>query len=163
MAKEERVSPIVQEVKKEYLKEHLDDVKDLIRKWLPELKAPAPLDEQDGHWGWQSVYRASLEQDLDNNHILRRHLRSRTLWHHHATWERYLDNIWDLANGVRKQAYEYAERAKKVQWQYDEVFLNTAAWRGFEEAAQKEIERPYNDLMTAGGFAMRPTRLKRQP
>ena len=101
MTKPLKNSAIASEIKREYLKEHLEIVKKIIEDWISELVAPSPFAPLKDIWGWQSVYRPSAEQDPDSNHMLRRHLRSRALWYHHAAWVRKLENIWQIKRGSR--------------------------------------------------------------
>lgn len=144
MARRIENSPLTLEIKKEYLKEHLKNVKQSITSWIPQLSAPSPLAPREGLFGWQSVYRSPTEEDSDNNHILRRHLRSRSLWSHHANWERKLDDIWDMTNQVRKQAdHKHAQLSGKEQRQYNEYYVGTALWKGFEMVYGVTIEILY--------------------
>ena len=79
MAKGVKQSAIAGEIKKEYLKDHLEQVEDLITEWIEQLNAPDPFSPHDGILGWESDYRPKLEGDLDSNHMLRSHVRSRVL------------------------------------------------------------------------------------
>ena len=141
MAKAVKHSEIGKEIKKEYLKEHLKGVLKLIEDWLPTLKAPS-LMIQKGIWGWESVYLPSAEQDNDNNHILRRHLKSRAFWSHHADWELKLNNIWRLTNQLRidtNKKYPAQYRNKK----YTSEYYAVALWKGFDVAIGLEIDDWY--------------------
>lgn len=134
-AKDIKNSLIAEELKKEYLREHLENVKTLINNWIPQLSAPDPFASSGGLWGWQAVYRPPIEQDLDNNHILRRHVRSRALWHHHANWEQILEEIWDLADKVREQAeVMYAKESVNGEGEYTDGYMGVALWKGFDIA-----------------------------
>lgn len=145
MAENVRNSSVAQEIKKEYLKEHLDYVRSLIGTWVSQLNAPPPLAPQKDSWGWQSVYRAVEEIDPDNNHMIRRHLRSRTLWTHHAEWERNLDHIYDLQSQLGKQADRMRrDRFGNKQWEYHEDYLGTTLWKGFEKACGRRVRRWYD-------------------
>lgn len=144
MAKAVKYSSIAGEIKKEYLKEHLENAKKLIENWILELNTPEPLTPHKGVWGWQSVYRPSIEQDLDSNHILRRHLRSRALWSHHANWERKLGSVWHLTNQVRKEANDkHLEQSSNKQRQYSAEYVTVALWKGFDSALGRKIEEWY--------------------
>ena len=77
-------SAIAQEIKKQYLVEHLEDIRRLITNWISQLSTPNPFAPREGVWNWQSGCSPDLEKDQDSNHMLRRHLRSRALWSHHA-------------------------------------------------------------------------------
>ncbi len=104
MVKAVKYTTVAQEIKKEYLKEHLEQVKQLVKNWVSELSMPEPLSPHRGTWGWKSIYRPAIAIEPDNNHIIRHHLRSRTLWSHHGNWGRELDSIWHLINQVRQAA-----------------------------------------------------------
>lgn len=143
-AKDIKTSPIARELKKEYLREHLENVKTLIGNWIPQLSAPDPFDISGGLWGWQTVYRPSVEQDLDNNHILRRHVRSRALWNHHANWEQILEEIWDLADEVREQAEAtYAKELINREGEYTDGYMGVALLKGFDIARSGVLEDLY--------------------
>lgn len=143
MAKAIKYSEIAREMKKEYLKEHLKNVRKLIEDWLPTLKAP-PLMPQKGIWGWESAYSPSVEQDPDNNHILRRHLRSRALWSHHANWELRLNNIWHLTNQLYKDANNQPlKQSENIQIQCTPEYFTVALWKGFDVANGREMDDWY--------------------
>ncbi len=110
MAKAVKHSEMAKEIKKDYLLRHLDEVEKLITDWMPQISAPAPFILLDDHWGWLSIYRPALEENPDSKHVLKQHLRSRTLWRHHTEWKRKLEAIWDLITKVRKKANDvYAQ------------------------------------------------------
>ena len=135
MVKAVKYSTIAQELKKEYLKEHLEDVKNLISNWIPQLIAPEPLSPNKGAGGLQPIYRPPTELEPDNSHILRRHLRSRALWSHHANWERKLDSIWDIAAKLCEEASnKYGIISKNTKRQYTDDYVTVALWRGFDLA-----------------------------
>jgi len=138
MAKKVKETMMVKEIKKEYLKAHLDYVESLIEEWTVELSMPLFLAPGKGIWGWQSAYRSSIDQDADINHILRKHLRSRALWSHHTIWERKMDRIWELIQQVRKLAKLTMKDSVNMSFRYHKDYLNTALWKGFEKACGKE-------------------------
>lgn len=139
MAKAVKYSEIGKEIKKEYLKEHLQEVRKLIGDWLPTLKVP-PLMSQN--FGWESVYVPTAEQDNDNNHILRRHLKSRAFWSHHANWKLKLDNIWALTNQLRLDTNnEFQEHHGKII--HTSEYYSVALWKGFDVASGREIDDWY--------------------
>ena len=139
MTKKASTSPMGMEIKKEYLKKHLEEVEDLIGRWIPELNAPLVLAPKGGSWGWQSVYRPLTEESPDNNHMLRRHLRSRALWSNHAHWERGLDRVWDLIYQVRSQAILlHTNKSSTGKSQYQDDYIDTAVWVAFNEVCGKE-------------------------
>ncbi len=104
MAKEVKHSAVAREIKKDYLVKHLGLVEGLISIWIPQLRAPDPFSPHSGVLGWESEYRPRLEDDPDNNHILRSHLRSRALWRHHTDWERQLSSTWLLVVQLREMS-----------------------------------------------------------
>ena len=143
MAKAVKYSAVAQEIKKEYLRKHLNSVRKLIEDWLPTLKAP-PLMPQKGTWGWESPYSPVAEQDPDNNHILRRHLRSRAFWSHHANWQLKLNEIWHLANQLHKDANnQHLKKSKNTQMQYTPEYFTVALWKGFDVANGREMDDLY--------------------
>lgn len=77
MAKKADRSPMGMEIKKEYLRKHLDEVGELIVRWKAELNAPRVFALEGSAGGWRSAYRPPTEEIPDNNHMLRRHLHSR--------------------------------------------------------------------------------------
>lgn len=144
MVKRVANSTMAKEIKKEYLKEHLDSVKTLIDSWIRELSTPPPFERQGSSWGWQAVYRPPLEQNLDENHMLRCHLRSRALWNHHTNWEQKLEPVWHLTNQVRKEVSDkHIEQLQDKQRQYTENYVGVALWKGFEVACGGRIDKWY--------------------
>lgn len=144
MAKAVKYSEIASEIKKEYLKEHLENARRLIGDWIKELNAPLLFAPQKEIWGWQSVYKPSIECDPDSNHILRRHLRSRALWSHHAEWDLKLEGAWCLATQVRVEAHKkQAKQLVKKKRQYTEAYISTALWQGFEVACGTALKINY--------------------
>ena len=144
MAKAVKYSAVAMELKKEYLKEHLDSVEKLIGEWLQKLLVPTPLTPDKGIWSWESVYKPTIEQDPDSNHMLRHHLRSRALWSHHANWSRKLESIWHLTSDVKEEAdKKHKEQSLNKQRQYTDDYINTALWQGFEMACGNKLRIAY--------------------
>jgi len=144
MVKAVKHSTVARELKREYLKEHLEDVKKLISSWIPQLIAPEPLNPKQGTGGWQSSYRPVAEQDPDNNHILRRHLKSRALWSHHANWERKLDKIWHSLEVLRDEANsKYGVIGSNTRRQYTPEYVTVGLWKGFDLAYNGELKDWY--------------------
>lgn len=104
MAKAVKHSEMAKEIKKDYLLRHLDEVEKLIMDWIPQISAPVPLLLLDDNWGWLSIYRPALEENADTKHVLRQHLRNRTLWRYHTEWERKLEATWQLITRVHMKA-----------------------------------------------------------
>lgn len=108
------------------------------------MNMPEPLSPHKGTWGWQSIYRPAIAIEPDNNHIIRHHLRSRTLWSHHGNWGRELDSIWYLINQVRQAANNiYTGKLSNNSRQYTKDYLNTALWQSFEVACNRTLRIDY--------------------
>lgn len=139
-------SMIVIEIKKEQLKRHLNEVEKLIGEWRPQLCAPNPFREPQSEL-WPVGYRPTCEKDLDNKHMLRRHIRSRAFWKHHLNWEEKLGTIdqkseilIEVANGFM------AELAKeKMQMRPTGAFMRVALEEGFTWCTGRKPERQYGD------------------
>lgn len=101
MPKSVATAHIVAEIKKEYLQQHLDEVKGLITVWCKQLRSPGPVHPHNGELGWDSEYRPPLEVDPDSNAMLRGHVKSRALWRHHAEWKLQLRKAWELVSDLR--------------------------------------------------------------
>jgi len=160
MAKAVKNSAIAKEIKKEYLREHLEDVRRLIKDWLPTLKAP-PLTLQKGIWGWESVYLPAVMQDQDNNHILRRHLKSRAFWSHYANWELRLNNIWHLTKQLHKDANsKYPKQSGNRQTKYTPEYFTVALWKGFDTANGLKIDDLYKAPEDQQGVSYRAYKIE---
>ena len=155
----------VAEVKKERLKKHLnEEVPKLILEWVKQLNAPGPfLYRDDDRWGWQSPYRLALEHDPDSNHVLRRHLRSRALWRHHADWEKAMDGIFELMKIVRQETDTKIDVAiKELQeagaggvggiptTHYTPHYRGSALWEAFNLALGQKQGLSYHLNQTPG-------------
>lgn len=129
-------------MKKERLDIHLAEVERLIRQWILELSATDPFafSSPDDSWGWQSAYTPGLEKDRDSNHMLRRHLKSRALWKHHADWRETLQEVFELVPVIRLKATEMHQqahikgRAASKKKHRTEAYLGTALWQAFRLA-----------------------------
>lgn len=127
------------QIKKERLDKHLAQVEKLIGEWVPELSAPDPFASctRGDSWGWQSRYEPDTEQNSDSNHMLRKHLKSRALWKHHADWQNGLGRVFQMLDSVRRKAgqmHHEASRDRKPaskKREYTESYLGTALWRAF--------------------------------
>jgi hypothetical protein len=132
MPRKSKLGEAAIEIKKGFLQKHLGEVIHLIERWLNELRAP-----YDEH-SWKTAYKPTVETDADQNHILRKHLRSRALWQHHSEWERCLGKLSSLA----QEAYEYAgekiKQSHSQQKHYNDgdrnYFLETAIKTAFNLA-----------------------------
>jgi hypothetical protein len=149
------------EVRKELLKKHLDEVKNLMREWQSQLVAPNPFqwDGVNQAWGWQIPYCPLLEQNSDNNHMIRKHFRSRAFWRRHAEWQEMLEEIWHLLHNVQqqavgKQAEAEVERIKNCNAKprkYTINYLGVALWKAFELLLRGEIDKWYKPLDVTPG------------
>ena len=150
---------IMLQIKKERLEKHLDDVEKLVKDWISHLSAPDPFafDRRSDCWGWRSAYKPPLEQDPDSNHMLRKHLKSRALWRHHADWESRLDRISQLVPLAYGKANEKMGEITSGKAQYTENYLGTALWQAFYSACDKspywEYRRvDYGVTVSFGGY-----------
>jgi len=73
--KEPKHSAKATEIKKEYLKEHLNEVNNLVATWMGELTTPSLIVRERGQvsWGWSIIYRPPSEHNPDSNNIIRRY------------------------------------------------------------------------------------------
>ncbi len=144
MAKAVKYSQVATELKKEYLRDHLESIKTLINSWISELPPPEPLAPNNRVWGWQSLYRSPRQDNPDDNHMLRRHLKSRALWRHHSNWELKLEEIWQLTEQVRleAQAKKGKESVNRL-WKYTEEYNLLALWKAFDMVLGKAIDLPF--------------------
>jgi hypothetical protein len=144
MAKAVKYSQVAGELKKEYLREHLESVKTLIRSWMSELHPPEPLAPSERVWGWQSLYRSPGQDNPDGNHMLRHHLKSRALWSHYSRWERKLEEIWQLTEKMRAKAKTKQEhQSVNKSWRYAAEYSPLALWKAFDIALGKAIDLPF--------------------
>jgi hypothetical protein len=144
MTKAKKHSPVAAELKKEYLREHLEDIKTLIGSWMAELHPPDPLAPNDRVWGWQSLYRSSKQDNPDDNHMLRHHLKSRAIWSHYSSLERKLEEIWQLTEQVRLEAKtEKEKQSVNKPWKYTEEYAFVALWKAFDMALGKATDLPF--------------------
>lgn len=133
MARMHENAPIVKEIKMRYLTQHLGTVKRRIGGWIPELKAPSPLGPRKGVFGWESLYKPRAEQDPDDNHMIRRHLRSRAFWSHHSNWEGNLGDVWGTIVKLRTEASGMCTcQSTNKNRQYTQNYEDTALWEAFE-------------------------------
>jgi hypothetical protein len=144
MYKAMKHSQVAAELKKEYLREHLESIKTLIRNWIAGLHPPEPLAPNDRVWGWQSLYRPPIENNPDELHMLRHHLKSRALWSHYSNWQKKMEEIFQLIERVRLKA---KARQKKLSMnrsrKYTEDYVPVALWKAFDMALGKAIDLPF--------------------
>ncbi|MFB0557159.1 MAG: hypothetical protein ACETVW_04825 [Dehalococcoidia bacterium] len=149
-------SAMAREIKKEYLMEHLEDIKRLIKGWISQLSTLNPFTPRDGVWNWQSGSSPDLERDQDSNHMLRRHLHSRALWSHHAEWERKRDILWSLKGRVQKLAdNHYLKQLSNEQRKHRENYVAVALYAAFESRCSgKPLEVRYKTPHDKLGIAL---------
>lgn len=136
---------ISKEIKKEYLLQHLDSVKEIIVQWIKELSSPPPFGYQKRHWGWQKVYKPEIEMDIDKSHILRRHILNRTLWRYHTDWEKQLTGAWGYIVQARKRAIQLQDQdclknaENNTVLNYADHYLESAIWTAFNQLYEGNI------------------------
>ena len=148
MTKKSQYSTMATEIKKEYLKEHLDEIKKLAATWIDELTAPPIVKRERGKitWGWLTTYKPSQELDSDSNNMIRRHIKSRTLWNHHTNWDLKLKKIWQLADQIYNNVKtKHDNQTSSKKWQYTDDYVNTALWEGFEMACGRTTKLNYQE------------------
>jgi hypothetical protein len=144
MVKAKKFSDVAKEIKKEYLRDHLDKVKNLANEWMSELHPPEPLKQNKDDWGWPLLYRSSHLENPEYNHILRHHLKSRTLWSHYGNWTRELNDIWEGIGAVKLAAKQITEkRLKESPWAYTAEYVPLALWKAFDLALGTGTELPF--------------------
>jgi hypothetical protein len=140
MPKAAKHSAVAEELKKEYLREHLDSVKSLIRDWISALAAAEPLAREDREWGWQCARRLPFHGCADEIHVLRRHMKSRALWSHCSDLELKLEETWQLSEAARSMAAtRHNKTSRKSERIYTLDYLPLALWEAFNVADGKKI------------------------
>jgi hypothetical protein len=138
-------SAVAAELKKEYLREHLQSVKGIIRSWMAELHPPEPFAPDNRSWGWQTCYQSPREENPDENHMLRHHLKSRALWSHHNNWERNMNEIWQLTEQVCLEAKTRKDKQSgNKSWKYSDDYIPLALWKAFEMVLGRVNELPFS-------------------
>ena len=144
---------VVREIKKDWLRAHLSDIEALIRDWLIQLRAPGPFHRSDSE-AWPIVYLPIVERDADNNHMLRKHVRSRTLWRHHAEWEKSLGVIKGVAKGLSGTANSYVAELVKERSQFQlrptALFAHSALEEAFNQSAHNRTQQGYEPSKPTG-------------
>ena len=122
-----RVSDVKREIKKKWLEQHLEEVETLAGEWLGQLFLANPFYPFKYEEEWKDTYQPPVECDADRNHMLRRHVRSRTLWAYHAKWQQLLREF----TALRKETLQEAKRLGEGKGEY---WILTALWQAFERA-----------------------------
>lgn len=130
------ISEAASQLMKERLAKHLDYVESLIKNWMQELSIPIPFVIGEKSWPVDLEFIPSNEKDVDKNHMIHRHLRSRALWRNHSEWERCIREIERLGIAIYKKA---AQKHPGVSKNY----LQTALWAAFETATGGKIRKLY--------------------
>lgn len=122
-----RGTEMVTQIRRRWLEEHLGEVEALITGWLGQTNLGNPFYPPRDEGEWKEVYQSPIERDREQNHILRRHLRYRTLWGHHTRWQQLLPAFTEL----RKETLREAKRITEGKGQY---WVLTALWQAWERA-----------------------------
>ena len=88
-----------------------------------------PRVDQRIQWALQTTYMPSAEQDPITNHILRKHLRKRSLWTYHTQWEQRLKRVTELApagSGKLSQLVEPYKNSFDITEDYKGIALEKA-------------------------------------
>lgn len=134
----------VEILKRDRLRVHFAEVEKLASAWAVQLRAEEPFPAVDSEI-WPMSYKPSLEGDRDNNHMLRRHIKSRALWKHHADWQRKLE----LVNGLCEMlAIEAASQMEAVgqsspDLNFSKMFARTALEVAFVKTMGRSSPRKY--------------------
>ena len=146
-------SDAVTVLKMERLKRHLDEVEKLVERWRPELDAPRPFTASEGRL-WPPHHRPVLEQDADNNHMLRRHIHSRAFWRHHSDWEKKLAAVYQKSASLAKTASDYMEQLldKEPEIRPTISFLRTALEEAFALSIGTKTVPMYRPVPEGGVF-----------
>lgn len=111
------------------------------------LLTPVPPDYQARsqwkQWACRSVYVPPKEQDPITNHMLRKHLRKRSLWTNHATWERRLKRIMELVPSICDKAARLVE-GYRDHWEITEDYKGMALEKALDLAVGCEPEESYS-------------------
>lgn len=171
MARGKKSAEISAEMRKDRLRKHLNEVEDLGRSWIKQLTAPNPFywRESDESWAtrpdvkaaqairfpespeekrWKmwacrEAYVPLLEQDVASNHMLRKHLRKRALWHNHSEWEQRLNRIAKLAPALCERAAKMQEE-RGVGRELTEDYMPTALQAALEFASGQASAKSYS-------------------
>jgi len=171
MAKGKMSEEILAEVRRDRLYKHLNEVEDLVGRWIDQLTAPHPFywRESDESWatrpdvkaaqairfpespeeqGWElwacrGVYIPPLEQDAASNHMLRKHLRKRALWGYHTEWEQRLNRIAGLGPTLCEMAAKMQEE-RKVGRELTEDYTPVALRAALERALGYNPAKAYS-------------------
>jgi len=115
MAPKRQPGELAREILKDRLRQHLTYVETHIRSWLGQLAPPDPF-SPPGYWGLNAPYTLPSEEDLNMLHLLRGHIASRRLWHHHAEWGLSIRRIAETGQALSVRAAELRPSASDAFW-----------------------------------------------
>jgi hypothetical protein len=126
------ITPMIRlmiEVKKEELRYHLfEEIPEIADNWTMQLMVPDPFT-------WSSVNKPTEEATDDNLHMLKRHLKSRTLWKNYTDYKLEIDRIYNLVLEVRKEAKK--QYATMMEKNHTEHYLEMAIRQGFKLVSEE--------------------------
>jgi len=96
-----------------------------------------PRDDQRIQWALRTIYMPSTEQDPITNHILRKHLRKRSLWTYHTQWEQRLKHVTELAPAARDKLSQIV-KPYKGNWDTTEDYEGIVLEKALELAIGQE-------------------------
>ncbi len=99
-------------------------------------------EDQRSQRALQALYVPPTEQDAVTNHMLRKHLRKRSIWTIHTQWEQRLKRVTELAPAARNKLSQLAEKYKG-HWEISEDYEGTALERALGLSAGQERPEPY--------------------
>lgn len=130
------VGEVARQLMKEHLAEHLRSVDSLIKDWSGELSLPLPFNFGEKSWPCRVPYTPRSERDVDKNHILHRHLRSRALWRNHADWVR-------IVRMLEEQGGTIGKRATEMRPQCSVAYREAALWAAYRLATGEKFKKKY--------------------
>lgn len=99
-------------------------------------------EDQRSQWALQTLYMPPTEQDAVTNHMLRKHLRKRSIWTNHTQWERRLKRVTELAPDVRNKLSQLAE-THRGRWETTEDYEGTALEKALDLSTGRERPELY--------------------
>ena len=178
MARKRKSAKMLDEVRRERLNKHLNEVEELIKEWITDLdNVPSPFYWQPSEesekfgasgisgplahyaedvrlepwrlWACRSVYMPRVEQDTASNHILRKHLRKRALWTYHTEWQHRLNRIRELGTPICEKATQM-ESARAKGKGLTEDYKAVALQVALELALGHATEKSYSQKASQG-------------
>ena len=107
-------SDVLKEIRKDWLLEHLNEVEELIGAEISRLEKVAGEVE---HYDWKPL----AGRDADENHILRSHLKTRTLWGHYDQMGKALTSMAPVHQCMVKTADRIVAGPLETQAEEDEL------------------------------------------